>query len=87
MGGQGGLVLTSDDMFTFEQLDVETVDTVAAGDAFAAGLSVAIGEGQSIRESVEFGRESGGLAVTAAGAMVSMPNRGQVDQWLAELLD
>ena len=88
MGGQGGLVLTNDDdMFTFEPLDVETVDTVAAGDAFAAGLSVAIGEGQSIRESVEFGRVSGGLAVTAEGAMISMPTREQVDQWLAELLD
>ena len=79
MGGQGGLVLTNDDdMFTFEPLDVETVDTVAAGDAFAAGLSVAIGEGQSIRESVEFGRVSGGLAVTAEGAMISMPTREQV---------
>ena len=78
MGGQGGLVLTNNDMFTFEPLDVETVDTVAAGDAFAAGLSVAIGEGQSIRESVEFGRVSGGLAVTAEGAMISMPTREQV---------
>ena len=85
MGGQGGLVFTKDEMFTFEPLDVETVDTVAAGDAFAAGLSVAIGERQTIRESVEFGRVCGGLAVTAAGAMVSMPNRHQVDRLLDEL--
>ena len=85
MGGQGGLVLTSADTFTFEPLDVETVDTVAAGDAFAAGLSVAIGEGQSIRESVEFGRVSGGLAVTAEGAMISMPTREQVLEQLTIL--
>jgi len=85
MGGQGGLVLTNDDdMFTFEPLDVETVDTVAAGDAFAAGLSVAIGEGQSIRESVEFGRVSGGLAVTAEGAMISMPTLEQVLKQMAK---
>ena len=85
MGGQGGLVLTNDDdMFTFEGLDVETVDTVAAGDAFAAGLSVAIGEGQSIRESVEFGRVSGGLAVTAEGAMISMPTLEQVLKQMAK---
>lgn len=89
MGGQGGLVRTSnaDEMFTFDPLSVDVVDTVAAGDAFAAGLAVALGEGRPLTESVQFGRVSGGLAVTAAGAMVSMPNRGRVDQWLAELLD
>ena len=87
MGGQGGLVFTKDEMFTFDPLSVDVVDTVAAGDAFAAGLAVALGEGRPLTESVQFGRVSGGLAVTAAGAMVSMPNRGRVDQWLAELLD
>jgi ribokinase len=89
MGGQGGLVRTSnaDEMFTFDPLSVDVVDTVAAGDAFAAGLAVALAEGQTLTDSVDFGRVSGGLAVTAAGAMVSMPSRDQVDQLLTELSD
>ena len=89
MGAQGGLLLESDaeEVFIFSPLQVNTVDTVAAGDAFAAGLAVALSEGQTLRESVVFGRVSGGLAVTAKGAMISMPDRDQVEQRLSELLD
>ena len=89
MGAQGGLLLESDaeEVFIFSPLQVNTVDTVAAGDAFAAGLAVALAEGQTLRESVVFGRVSGGLAVTAKGAMISMPDRDQVEKRLSELLD
>ena len=89
MGAQGGLLLESDaeEVFIFSPLQVNTVDTVAAGDAFAAGLAVALAEGQTLRESVVFGRVSGGLAVTAQGAMISMPNRDQVEQQLSESQD
>ena len=80
MGGQGGLLLESgsDEPFTFQPLPVDIVDTVAAGDAFTAGLAVALAEGQSLTDAVKFGRVSGGLAVTSEGAMISMPTRDQV---------
>jgi len=86
MGGQGGLLLESgsDEPFTFQSLPVDIVDTVAAGDAFTAGLAVALAEGQSLTDAVKFGRVSGGLAVTSEGAMISMPTRDQVLRRLTE---
>jgi len=86
MGGQGGLLLESgsDEPFTFQPLPVDIVDTVAAGDAFTAGLAVALAEGQSLTDAVKFGRVSGGLAVTSEGAMISMPSRDRVERLLAE---
>jgi ribokinase len=86
MGGQGGLLLESgsDEPFTFQPLPVDIVDTVAAGDAFTAGLAVALAEGQSLTDAVKFGRVSGGLAVTSEGAMISMPTRDQVLRRLTE---
>ena len=86
MGGQGGLLLEAGSQapFTFQPLPVDVVDTVAAGDAFAAGLAVALAEGQSLTDSVKFGSVSGGLAVTSEGAMISMPTRDQVLRRLAE---
>ena len=86
MGGQGGLLLEAGSQapFTFQPLPVDVVDTVAAGDAFAAGLAVALAEGQSLTDSVKFGSVSGGLAVTSEGAMISMPTRDQVERLLGE---
>ena len=62
-----------------EPFRVEPVDTIAAGDAFGAGLAVALCEGQSIRDAVRFGAAAGALAVTRPGAQEAMPERREVD--------
>ena len=63
--------------------EVEAVDTVGAGDAFGAGLAVALGEGASLEEAVKFGCATGALSVTTAGAQAAMPYRVQVESLLA----
>ena len=63
--------------------EVEAVDTVAAGDAFGAGVAVAIGEGSTLEAAVRFGCAAGALAVTRAGAQAAMPYRAQVEALLA----
>ena len=62
---------------------VEARDTVAAGDAFGAGLCVALSEGHSLAASVRFGAAAGALAVTMPGAQEAMPARDQVERLLA----
>ena len=59
--------------------DVETTDTVAAGDAFSAALGVALAEGRSLSDAIKYASASGALAVTKRGAQEAMPYRREVD--------
>ena len=59
--------------------DVDAVDTIAAGDAFGAGLAVALCEGKSVRDSVRLGAAAGALAVTRPGAQEAMPERHEAE--------
>ena len=53
----------------------ETVDTVAAGDAFNGGLAAAMVEDLSLRQSVVWGAAAGAIAATKSGAQSSMPTK------------
>ncbi len=62
-------------------IEVEVVDTTAAGDAFTAALAVALVEGRSLMEALRFGSAAGTLACLTLGAQTAMPTRGQVDEF------
>ncbi len=62
-------------------VEVEVVDTTAAGDAFTAALAVALVEGRSLVEAVRCGSAAGTLACLTLGAQTAMPTRGQVDEF------
>ncbi len=62
---------------------VEVVDSVAAGDAFAAAMAVALAEGCSLPEAIRFGSAAGALAVTRSGAQQAMPYRAEVERLVA----
>ncbi len=61
---------------------VAAVDTTAAGDAFAAALGVALGEGRPLPEAVTFATWTAALKVTRLGAQ-SLPTRAEVDAAMA----
>jgi ribokinase len=63
---------------------VQTVDTVAAGDAFNGGLAVALAEGRDFVEAVRWGAAAGALSTTRRGAIPSMPARPEVERLLRE---
>lgn len=62
---------------------VEAVDTVGAGDAFTAALTVALVEGQDPGAALQFGCAAGAAAATRAGAQPSLPTRGEVEALLS----
>ena len=62
-------------------MDTSVIDTVAAGDAFAGALAVAIAEGLKIDESVRFAVGYGALAVGKKGAQASMGSRRELDNF------
>ncbi len=84
LAGDGAYYATEDDEGFVPPFDVEVVDTVAAGDAFSAGLGVALAEGRSLRSAVRYASGAGALAVTKRGAQEAMPHRGEVDALTAD---
>ena len=79
MGEQG--VVYSDDggVGHVPAFQVETVDTVAAGDGFAGAFAVALAEGQPLERAIRFAVAVGALVVTKRGAQDAMPNREEVE--------
>ena len=61
---------------------VTAVDTVGAGDAFTAALTVALVEGAEPVEALRFACAAGAAAATRAGAQPSLPTREEVERLL-----
>lgn len=81
LGSRGALVLdgSTSDFTLVPARKVSVVDTTAAGDAFVAGLAVALGEGKSLMEAANYANAVGALAVTKQGGQPGMPTRDEVD--------
>ncbi|MCE2575575.1 ribokinase [Komagataeibacter sp. FNDCR2] len=62
---------------------VRSIDTVAAGDCFNAGLATALVRGQTLAGAVRHGAACGALATTRAGAAQAAPDAAEVAALLA----
>jgi ribokinase len=60
----------------------EVVDSTGAGDAFNAGLAVALAEGRQMREAIQFANAAGALSVTKADTIPSYHYRHEVDDFI-----
>ena len=79
MGRDGVYYASKNEQGCVPAFEVEVRDTVAAGDAFGAALTVALSEGMGLADAVRFGAAAGALAVTRSGAQDAMPHRKDVD--------
>jgi len=84
MGAKGVYFDTADQKGFVKPFKVKSIDSVAAGDAFNAGLAVAISEGKSVQEAVRWGAAAGALATTKKGALPAMPYRSELLQLINE---
>ena len=82
-GSQGALAMTDRGRLDVAAFRVPVVDTVGAGDAFVAALTVALGEGLPLQDAMRFAAAAGALSVTRPGAEPSMPRRHEVEALLA----
>ncbi len=79
MGSRGAFYLAPNGRAHVAAVPARAIDTTAAGDAFAAGLGVALGEGRPIGDAVAFATLAAGIKVTRLGAQAGMPTRAEVD--------
>ena len=82
MGGNGVFAATASERYYVPPFGVDAVDSVAAGDAFSAGLAVALSEGRGLEDALRFAAAAGALAVTKPGAQSAMPFRQEADALL-----
>ena len=78
MGPAGALVLAEGIDEIVETPKVDVVDTTGAGDAFNAGLAVALGEGHPLLEAVRYATCCGAHACTRLGVIPSLPTRDEM---------
>jgi ribokinase len=84
VGARGCYLLTEGAFQHYPGYPVEAVDTTAAGDAFNAGLAVALSEGKPLSEAIPYANDVAALSVTRPGAQTSMPTRTEVERFLTE---
>lgn len=83
-GAEGCVVCDADGCRLVGGYKVEVVDTTGAGDAFAAGLGVALAEGLPVNQAIAFANACGALACTKFGAQPSLPKRRDVEKLIAD---
>lgn len=81
-GDAGDLIVSKDEEVLVPRAKVNSVDSTGAGDAFAAGLAVAIAEGMPLPEAALFANVTAALSTTKFGAQAGMPRREQVERFL-----
>ena len=82
LGAEGALVADATGAQRVPPFAVTPVDTTAAGDAFNAGLAVALGRGEPLAVAARYGAACGALATTKVGAQPSLPRAEEVEKLL-----
>lgn len=83
LGEQGLYVRGEAGCFELEAPPVEVVEPSGAGDAFAAGLAVAILEGWELERAARFASVLGGSACTALGCAAGIFTRSEAEAFSA----
>jgi len=82
MAEKGSKVFTVDETFEVPAVEIASVDTTGAGDAFAGALMKAILDGASIKDATRYATVAAALSTTKQTGMGSMPMKNEVDQLL-----
>ena len=84
LGGEGVVAATDKGLWHVPGHKVVVEDTTAAGDSFAGGLAVALAEGYTMEQAVNFANAVGALAVTRLGAQTAIPTRLEVEKFMKD---
>lgn len=79
LGKQGSYVNDGKSEHFVKPIDVNTIDTTGAGDAFTGGLVTALAEDYPLYEAVKFATAVAALSTTKLGTAPSMPYRKEID--------
>ena len=78
LGSDGALAVDGPTVTAVPAIEVEAVDTTAAGDSFCAALTVALIEGAALADATRWAVRAAAITVTRRGAQPSLPTRDEV---------
>ena len=78
MGAMGCVIYDKGEITVVPAQKVEAVDTTAAGDVFCGALAVALAEGGTLFDAVDFASRAAAISVTRMGAQPSIPYRREL---------
>jgi ribokinase len=87
LGSEGCYLATDKIKRFFPAFSIQSVDTTGAGDAFIGGFASGLVEGKGLEAALQMALAAGALAATKLGAQTSLPNRQELDRFLAERSD
>jgi ribokinase len=67
-----------------DTLKVKAVDTTAAGDVFAGAFAASLIAKNELKKALEFAVQAAAYSVTKAGAQSSIPDKKELEEFLAE---
>ncbi|MEA3225421.1 MAG: ribokinase [Planctomycetota bacterium] len=85
MGAKGYLLASGGKTEFVPAIEVDAVDTTAAGDAFTGSLAVGLARGQELTDAACFANHVAALSVTRMGAQSSMPSIKEVESFIKEI--
>ncbi len=82
LGGEGALYCDAGGALRCPAVEVQAVDTTAAGDAYIGALAAGLAEHRSVADSLGFAAAAAGLAVTRLGAQPSLATREEATEFV-----
>ena len=80
LGARGALLASADTIQHIPAFPITAVDSAGAGDAFTAGLTLAVLQGRALPQAVRFANACGAVAASRFGTMPAMPRLAEVEE-------
>lgn len=87
LGSQGAALITPSKSLYYPSFKVDVVDTTGAGDAFNAGLAVALSQRYTIEEAVKWANACAALKIMKIGAQTGLPDKHELEDFLRKNKD
>ncbi|HEX9464041.1 MAG TPA: ribokinase [Alphaproteobacteria bacterium] len=85
LGSLGSVAARPGETWAVDALQIKTVDTTGAGDAYVGVLAAALDRGAALPEALHRASVAGGLACLKPGAQPSLPIKAAIDARLSDL--
>ncbi|PKL91903.1 MAG: hypothetical protein CVV21_03910 [Candidatus Goldiibacteriota bacterium HGW-Goldbacteria-1] len=84
MGKEGTLLVNEHGSTVFHGYGMDVKDTVGGGDAFVGAVACAIADGKFVIDAIDCGNAAGAIVTQTIGAQEGLPDKAQLDSFLAE---
>ncbi|MBS0271628.1 MAG: ribokinase [Proteobacteria bacterium] len=85
LGREGAMACTPEDSWGVNAMEIEAVDTTAAGDAFVGVLAASLDDNMDLPLALRRASVASGLACLSKGAQVSLPSNRQIEEHIEKV--